>query len=263
MPDTRPAAPGGRARLQLVNSLFGTCPRVVHAHGHHRNHPHWPPIRTAFFEQPPCALPSSPRLTIITCNNGHPAMGLLERGLERLGLGCRVGGHGIDPWVNARDKPRVITDLLGAVETTHVLYADSRDALILDDPDRLVDLFESEFDAAIVFGADRMSWPPLPRFKRFERSMASGQPGDFHYLNGGMWVGRTDFCRSLFAEAMDTPAPAEAPESEQGILRELWLQRPDAITLDYRCRMFQNLGFVSTPILHLEAGPAAAPTAHG
>ena len=57
-----------------------------------------------------------------------------------------------------------------------------------------------------------MHWPPLSRFKRFEKRLASGQPGDFHYLNGGMWIGRTDFSRTLFERAASMAPVPEAPE---------------------------------------------------
>jgi hypothetical protein len=249
--DRVPAHPVG---LRLVNEQLGTEPLVVHAHGHHRNHPHWPPIRDAFFRSAPATIGASARVTVITCNNGAQAMGLLERGLEHLGVPYRVGGQGVRDWVNARDKPRAIRALLDRVDTPYVLYADSRDALILGNPEILVDRFEDHFETGIVFGADRLSWPPLARFKRFEREMAAGQPGDFHYLNGGTWIGRTPFCRDLFTAALEIPAVPEAPDSEQGILRTLWMDRPSEIALDYRCRMFQNIGFVAAPIFRIDTG---------
>jgi hypothetical protein len=254
----RSEARAGAQRLRLVNTLFGTEPLVVHAHGHHGNQPHWRPIRDRFFALPPAQLPACRELTIITCNNGAEAMGLLERGLDHLGLPYRVGGAGVSPWVNSRDKPVVIRDLLETVSTPYVLYADSRDALVIASPEPLVRRFQRDFDAGIVFGADRMHWPPLSRFKRLEKGLASGQPGDFHYLNGGMWIGRTDFCHRLFQRAAGMRPVPEAPESEQGILRQLFLEHPEGIALDYRCQLFQNLGFVSSPIFSLEVVPFEA-----
>jgi hypothetical protein len=245
-------------RLRLHNTVCGTEPVIVHAHGHHQHKPHWQPIRAAFFQQPRRAIGHVPDLTIITCNNGHAAMGLLERGLDHLGIPYRVGGAGVAPWLNSRDKPRAIVELLAAVETPYVLYADSRDALVLDDPDVLVARFKEYFKAALVFSADRMNWPPVRRFQRFEDALAASQPGDFRYLNGGVWIGRTEFCRTFFAEACRTPPLAQAPESEQGILRELLQRHHPRVVLDHRCRLFQNIGFVVAPILDLEVGGSPA-----
>lgn len=240
-------------RLRLINTLFDTQPLIVHAHGHHANQVHWGPIRDGFFSLPPARAGGVQDLTVITCNNGAQAMGLFERSLDHLGVPYLVGGQGIAPWVNARDKPAVIHALLQRIETPYVLYADSRDALALGPLATLLERFIVHFDAEIVFGADRMHWPPLSRFKRFEKSVAGDAPGDFHYLNGGMWIGGTEFCRNLFARAKAMPGVPEAPESEQGILRQLFLEQPQGIAIDYRCQLFQNIGFVVAPIFRLEA----------
>jgi hypothetical protein len=237
--------------MRLVNTLFGTCPIVVHAHGSHEHKPYWPPIRERFFGSPARVLPAPEGLTILTCNNGHPAMGLLERSLAHLGLRGTVAGAGLDPWVNALHKPRAIRDALAAITTPYVLYADSRDAILIDDPRLLLERFEADFDCDLVFGADRLSWPPRRDFKRFERSVAGGA-GDFWYLNGGAWLGRTPFCREFYAAAVETPPVPEAPDSEQGVLRQLFPRFHPRVQLDYRCGMFQNLGFVLTPILEID-----------
>jgi hypothetical protein len=239
-------------RVQLTNIDFGTTPLVVHAHGHHAIKPHWQPIRDAFFASAPARVVQPQQLTIITCNNGHATMGLLERSLDHLGLRYAVGGQGIAPWINARDKPPTIYALLDKVGTEFVLYADSRDAILLDDPAPLVERFRTHFTAELVFSADRMHWPPVPRFKRFERALAAHEPGDFHYLNGGVWMGKTSFCREFFARALSTPAVPEAPDSEQGILRELLREFHPRIALDHRCRLFQNIGFLTAPVLRID-----------
>lgn len=239
-------------RLRLINTLFDTQPLVVHAHGHHINQVHWKPIRQKFFSLPATKHGLVQDLTVITCNNGAEAMGLFERSLDHLGIPYLVGGQGVSPWVNSRDKPASILRLLEIIDTTYALYADSRDALALGPIDELLERFKTFFDAQLVFGADRMHWPPLSRFKRFEKSMAREQPGDFHYLNGGMWIGKTDFCRHFFARAAAMPGVAEAPESEQGVLRQLFLEHPNGITIDYSCQLFQNIGFVVSPIFRLD-----------
>jgi hypothetical protein len=237
--------------MMLRNRQFGTAPLVVHAHGPHATKPHWQPIRDAFFAQERRELGAPHDLTIITCNNGHEAMGLLESSLDLLGVPYLVTGRGIDPWVNARDKPRAILEAAKKVETELLLYADSRDAILLDDPRRIVDRFRAGFDADLVFAADRMNWPPLVRFGSFENEVAPKGAGDFRYLNGGVWIGRTEFCREVFAEAATMPPLPEMPESEQGILKQLFQKHHPRVQLDYRCSMFQNIGFVFGPVLEI------------
>lgn len=237
--------------MRVTNTLFGTTPLVIHAQGHHDYKPLWPPIRDRFFASPPRVVPAPAELTILTCNNGHPAMGLLERSLEHLGLPYVVAGQGVRDWRNARDKPRAIVEALTTIATPYTLYADSRDAIVIDDPSALIGRFES-FACDLVFSADRMNWPPLSSFRAYEDSLAAGSGSDFRYLNGGIWIGRSEFCREFVARVADVAPIAEANDSEQGLLKQLLPLYARQVKLDYRCSMFQNIGFIGKPILRID-----------
>ncbi|MBM3465586.1 MAG: hypothetical protein FJX76_26145 [Armatimonadetes bacterium] len=239
----------------LTNLVFDTRPVVVHAHGSHERKPNWPPIREWFFASAARQLGAAPDLTIITCNNGHPSMGLLERSLDHLGVPYLVAGHGIDPWVNSVHKPPVIVEALSGVTTRYVLYADSRDAIFVDDPRRAVSEYEEHFSCRMLFSADRLNWPAVTEFKRFEDRLPGAAESDFRYLNGGIWMGETEYCRTFFERVRVTPPAEEAPESEQGILKRLLMDTHPDVQFDYRCRIFQNIGFVSTDMFALDGAP--------
>ena len=245
------------APVKVRNRLYDTSPILIHAHGLMKHKPAWPPIREAVFAAPARQLAPLENLTLITCNNGHEAMGLFERSVERLGLRVEVFGQGIDPWVNARDKPRVLAEALAGLTTEFVLYADSRDAVLLDDPRLAIDRMPPGCD--FWLGGDRINWPALPRFRDFERRLPGAAASEFRYLNGGAWIGRTAFVREFFARALETPPLPDAPESEQGILKTLFPQYVPAMQLDYRCEVFQNIGFVMTDIFDVEPAGAQAP----
>jgi hypothetical protein len=236
----------------VVNLLFGTTPVVIHAQGSHGYKPYWRPIKERFFASPPRRLGPVPDLTILTWNNGHEAMGILERSLEHLGVPCLVLGHGVEHWVNSRDKPRLTRDALGEIETGYVMGVDSRDAIFVEDPRLVLERFRAEFDCELVFSADRMNWPNRADFKRFEDSLPGAAASDFRYLNSGAWVGRTAFCREFFAAAVETPPAAEAPEADQGILKQLFQTFHPRVQLDYRSSMFLNIGFVFDQILRVD-----------
>ncbi|HEY6139357.1 MAG TPA: hypothetical protein VI670_16465 [Thermoanaerobaculia bacterium] len=235
----------------LRNRQFGSQPVVVHAHGPLETKPHWQPIRDVFFSQERRAIGAPDDLTVLTCNNGHDSMGLLERSLDRLGVPYVVTGQGIDPWVNARDKPRSILQAAWTVRTTYLLYADSRDAIVLDDPRIALERFRTQFRCDLVFGADRINWPPLERFREFEDAVAGEAAQDFRYLNGGVWIGRTEFCREFFADAAATPPLPEMEVAEQGILKQLFPKYYPKVQLDYGCTIFQNIGFLFGPVLEV------------
>jgi hypothetical protein len=235
----------------LGNRIFNTNPLVVHAPGSHTHKPYWQPIKDQFFALPPQKLGAVRNLTILTWNNEHEAMGILERSLEHLGVPYLVKGEGIKEWINSKHKPQLTLEAVNAIQTQYVLGVDSRDAIILDNPEKIVNRFEADFSCELVFGADRLNWPNLPRFKAFEESIPGAQESEFRFLNGGIWIGKTDFCREFFQEAVQTEAVPEAPDSEQGILKQLFMRHHPKVQLDYRCQMFQNIGLVFRPIFNL------------
>lgn len=224
------------------NTTFDTEPLVIHGQGDDFTKPFFAEVRDAFFATPPRALGARPALTLLTWNS-RETPGLLERSLDHLGIPYVVKGRGISDWINSRDKPRLTVEALQEIDTPYVLAVDSFDAFVTGDPLRLIADFETHFDADLVFNGGKVNWPNVPEFKRFEESLPGAEQSEFRYLNGGAWIGRLAFCRQFFAEACATEPSAVHPESEQGILKQL-LPRHPRVKLDYRCRMFQTLGYV-------------------
>jgi hypothetical protein len=239
----------GCTRPLVTNMQFDSRPIVIHAHGGHQHKPQWQSIRDRFFASQVCSVGELNRLTILTCNNGHPGMGLLEKSLDHWGVTYQIAGRGIKSWTNSIHKPSSLSEAMRTIETEYTLYADSRDSIVVDDPNLAVERFESQFNCNLLFGADRLNWPPLKEFKQFEDSVAPPRAKDFRYLNGGMWIGRTVFCRQFFHQATKTEPLEESPESEQGILKQLFQRYHPQVSLDYECAIFQNIGFVFAPIL--------------
>ncbi|MBW2617989.1 MAG: hypothetical protein JRC92_03835 [Deltaproteobacteria bacterium] len=239
--------------MKLNNLLFKTNPVVVHCGGplYPIHEHHWRPIKEAFFAAPPRKIGPIPDLTIITFNNGHNSLGVLEESLNRLGLSYLVLGREVEVWNNAVHKPRLTWQAAEQIETEFILGLDSRDAILLDDPRIIIERFRLQFDCQLLIGADRFSYPPLKAFKEFEDSIPEAAGSDFHYMVAGTWFGRTEFIRNFFAEAVRTEPLPEAPRSEQGVLRSLFPKYYPAVGLDYCSVIFQNVGFLSDPILEI------------
>lgn len=230
--------------MEVLVREFDTRPCIVHAHGKHAYQYWWEPIKTGFFSTQSSHFSKPDELTIITCNNGHPAMGMFERSLEHLGLPYSVFGHGVEPWINSQQKPVILASALKTIETPYVLYADSRDALLIGDPARALASFKSQFECDMLFGSDRINWPPERNFARFEEALAEQAKSEFRYLNGGLWIGKTDYCAEFFTLAAATKPIESAAESEQGILKQLFPIHHPQILLDYHCEIFLNTGFL-------------------
>jgi len=240
--------------MDILVREFNTHPCVVHGHGKHDYQYWWEPIKSAFFSAPPaiCSMPAE--LTIVTCNNGHRSMGMFERSLDYLGVPYRVFGQGVEPWVNSQAKPAALAAGLRSIDTDYVLYADSRDAIIVGDPAVVLERFKEGFSCDMLFGADRINWPPERQFARFEEPLAKQAGSDYRYLNGGLWIGKTGFCAELFSLAAVTEPVASASESEQGILKRLFQAHYPRIQLDYCCELFLNTGFLlSREALEIES----------
>ena len=224
------------------NTTCGTEPVVIHGQGDELTKPFFNEVRDAFFATPPRFLGPRPNLSLLTWNSrGTP--GLLERSLDHLGIPYVVKGRGIADWTNSRDKPRLTVEALDECDTDYVLAVDSFDAIVVGDPLRLVADFAS-FDADLVFNGGKINWPNVAEFKRFEDALPGAQESEFRYLNGGAWIGRRDFARRFFAEACETAPAALHPDSEQGVLKQLLPRHASRVKIDYRCVMFQTLGYV-------------------
>jgi len=240
--------------MYLTNTRFGSHPLLVHAHGPHRNKPLWRPIKEAFYAEPPRALGPIPDLTVVTCNNGHALNGVLERSLAHLGIPVEIAGADRTEWVNSRDKPEALREAIDRVETPYILAADSRDCMAASNLTPLVDRFK-KFGCDLVFGADLINWPPLPRFQKFEEELPCSSESPFRFLNGGCWIGRAEFCRRFFDRVLETAPVREAPDSEQGVIKQLLPEFVPAIQLDYRTELFVNIGYLEQPILEITAEP--------
>ncbi|MEZ4714972.1 MAG: hypothetical protein R2851_02605 [Caldilineaceae bacterium] len=203
----------------IRNTLFDTTPLVVHAHGYHT----FKPLKM----EPISRRPSSPRRPdrsglhagpdrhhVEQRRRGHGHPGAKSHAPGRAGDGAGAGRSGLEqrrpqaPGHGRCAKPRITTEF--------VLGIDSRDALLLGDPAELVARFVDEYDCRLLFAADLVNWPTLARFDAFESSLPPAQGNRFRYFNGGMWIGRTAYCRRFFAEATRVPPCPEQPDSEQG-----------------------------------------------
>ena len=185
-------------------------------------------------------------------------MGLLEKSLDRLGVPYVVTGQGIEKWINSKHKPLLTRDALKTIETEYVMGIDSRDAIVINNPAIILNQFKQEFPCDLVFSADRLNWPNVKEFKKFEESIPEAGESDFRFLNSGAWIGKVDFCTEFFSVAVETPPVSSAKAADQGVLKQLFPRYYPRVQLDYKCRMFQNIGFVFSPILKLDEEKAIA-----
>lgn len=225
----------------VVNLAFDTRPLVVHAPGLAGKNELWRDLQAEFFQTPPRQFGPADGLTILTWNN-QAAPGVLQRCLDHLGVPHLLLGQGVKDWKNLLKIP-LTRDALGGVRTRYVMGLDAADVLVLAHPLAVLERFQHEFSCRLLFGAEMHCFPEIAELRRFEDSLP-GATSPWRYLNSGMWVGETEFCRPFFAataEAEPWPGDERFLRSDQGVLKKL-LRRfyPEAI-LDNQCRLFQNI----------------------
>ena len=171
-------------------------------------------------------------------------MGCLERSLTRMDIPCRTCGQGMIPWINSIHKPAAIAEALRKIDTEYTLYADSRDAFLITPPSLLLNRYRTHFSCDLLFGGDRLSYPPDPSCTAYEENLPGADATEFKYLNGGAWIGKTRFAQTFFESATKCCPLAIAPQSEQGILRQLLPRFGQSTNIDHRCEIFLNVGFI-------------------
>jgi len=225
----------------VVNLVFDTRPLVVHAPGLTGKNPLWRAIRAEFFLSEPRHYGAADGLTILTWNNrSEPAV--LQQCLDHLGIPYLVLGQGVRNWVNLL-KNRLTCEALADVTTPYVMGLDSSDVLVLGHPQAILDRFRDEFSCKLLLGAETHCFPEIAEVRRFEDSLP-GATSPWHYLNSGMWIGETDFCREFFRVAAETepwPGDERFRQSDQGVLKKVFRRFYPKALLDTQCRLFQNI----------------------
>jgi len=159
-------------------------------------------------------------LTIVTCRNEGPMtermidslegwdkVSVLEKSMEYLGIdGLVVLEDDRLPWRNTF-KFEMLNNYLnsGKCKTEYFMCCDAIDVIFKDDPQRVIDIFES-FDCDALF----MSTPGLdgyscmPEVKRFADKINGDNS---RYLNSGVYIAKTEFIKEVISEAMNYAIP--------------------------------------------------------
>jgi hypothetical protein len=150
-------------------------------------------------------LSCPPELTILLVHN-HEYETLMEKSLRYVGIeNFIVLRPPINkPWVHTVKISAVLSYLKsGACKTEYLLYCDSKDAILRDDPKKAIRYLEEE-NCELLFSKTRSKrvYNYLPQVKVWADQVAKehGSPG--WYINAGVFVGRTFFLREVLDAAM-------------------------------------------------------------
>ena len=162
---------------------------------------------------------NSDNLTIVTCRNKesmedrlipqllkYKDKSILEENLEYLGVDLVVLRDERLPW-RCTFKFEMINNYLnsGKCDTEYFMCCDAIDVIFKDDPQKVIDIFES-FDCDALFMSTHSTdgYNCMPQVKQFIDNINGGNG---RYLNSGVYIGRTSFIKEVFEEAIKYAIP--------------------------------------------------------
>lgn len=137
-------------------------------------------------------------LSIVTTHN-YSNPGLFEKSLDVLGVtGYTVLNKPVKSWRMSFKLSWVVDYIESGKCEDLILFCDSRDAVITNNPQQAIDFFQS-YDAQIIFGATtfREDYRFMPEVLNWTEQNHSGW-----YLNAGAWIGKKDYVLKLFKQAL-------------------------------------------------------------
>jgi hypothetical protein len=135
---------------------------------------------------------------IIDTLQGYETKSILECSLEYLGIdNLVVLTDNRLPWRNTF-KIEMIHDYLQHCKTDYILYCDAIDVIFVDSPLRVLDLFK-DFNCEMVFMSSTSTdgYDCMPDVYAWTKTHHANR-----FLNSGVWIGKTNFVREVFAEAI-------------------------------------------------------------
>ena len=178
-------------------------------------------------------------LTIVTVST-YSEKSIFEQSLDFLGIvNYVVLSKLIETVWHGMYKIKWILEFLqsGKCKTEYLLYCDARDTILIDDPQRVLDIFET-MECELIFNSTKQKrgilWH-MPQFLDWMRIVA--KKGG-RYLNAGAFIGKTKFIQQVLESAVTLIGRFPRPYSDQEILRYLHPAFYPEMDIDYCNHIF-------------------------
>ena len=113
-----------------------------------------------------------------------------------------------------------------------ILFLDGYDTFLTDYTDEIISRY-IEFSHSIVFSSERFCWPD-ERYGSKLKALNSDQSTPYQYLNSGMYIGRVDELKKLFA------APIKNHDDDQLYIQEQYLKGKCDLVCDVEGYIFNT-----------------------
>lgn len=144
---------------------------------------------------------------IIPSLSGYEDKSILETNLEYLGIQPLVVLKDSRlPWRNTFKFEAILNYLnSGKCTTEYFMYCDTIDVIFIDEPQKVIDIFES-FNCEALFMSTNSTdgYQCMPEIKNKIDKINNGNK---RYLNSGVYIGKTNFIKEIFNEAIKYAIP--------------------------------------------------------
>lgn len=241
-------------RIAIRHRCEGVCPSIIHANGVIKTRL-WDFISDQFFLttgqfNPVCDHAQqqewTKHLTVTTWNTGE-RVGAFERSCKALGIAAFVMQKPVkvttpNTRITYPVKINGTVEILPQVKTKYVMMVDSFDAIILDNPARILDAYQHNHEPGkIVFGAEKGHFPSAAPTKEWEYKKTTKKRC---FLNAGFCIGETKHVLALYEKAKEIGDNwnYDCLLTDQAAIKVAYMSDfQDQIELDYDARMCLNL----------------------
>ena len=146
-------------------------------------------------------------------------------------------------WKMVRDWSMKNTDV------KYIIGHDASDIFFVRHPNRIVEIFENEFECEALFNAEKICWPKQTRikYKEFYHSKNFKHNPTVKFLNAGLFIAKTEFLPELCDLLANT---SEFPSGDdQGQLHKIYLKLFPRIQIDTECKVFQHTARINSDTL--------------
>ena len=162
------------------------------------------------------------------------------------------------PWFNIADeytsgglkgrrqlikKPKMLRDSLSKIKTEYIMGWDITDTFFTTTPNKIVERFESEFECDMLFNAELVCYPQEARelYETWNNYDEIVNKSPFRFLNSGLWIAKTDFCREIIDDVIKTKKLVHMGSwpGDQGVFQQVYKKYYPRIQVDSECKIFQ------------------------
>ena len=228
--------------VKILNNLYNTRPKIVHAPGRKMYNKAWVDIIDCYFNSiynhrdydDLDIITWSSRTVSYDDDQSHKIPMIFADSANKCDLKIKL--LICDNWLSNRIKIPHTIDYLNKSKSKYVLGCDCHDSILLDSDIDFNVL--NYYECKMLFNAETKFWPTeFHEMQLKQKRLASGK---FRYLNGGAWFGEKETCLEFFNLAHKISNNyKEFPYSEQVCLHQPYIDLYPVVKVDYLCKMFQ------------------------